>query len=97
MGLVCVINYISQEFYFTADNSYELLRESDLMRLPTPIYNAVPNIYIAMGVLTWYFVIEAVVFDKGVGLVAFLSVSSFMMIANAFHIKHLRRRNKVTG
>ena len=50
-----------------------------------------------MGVATWYFVIEAIVLDKGVGLVAFLSVSSFMMIANAFHIKHLRRRNKVTG
>jgi len=87
----------SQELNISADNTYEFLRDTGSMRLPTPIYNAVPNIYFAMGVATWYFVIEAIVLDKGVGLVAFLSVSSFMMIANAFHIKHLRRRNKVTG
>ena len=70
---------------------------TDSMRLPAPVYNAVPNIYFVMGIVTWYFVIEAIVLDKGVGLVAFLSVSSLMMIANAFHIKHLRRRNKVAG
>ena len=85
------------EFCYPADNTYELLLETFSMRLPTPIYNAVPNIYIAMGVATWYFVIEAIVFDKGVGLVAFLSVSSFMMIGNAFYVKHLRRINKMAG
>lgn len=67
------------------------------MRLPTPVYNAVPNIYFTMGIVTWYFVIEAIVLDKGIGLVAFLLVSSLMMIANAFHIKHLRRKNSIAG
>jgi hypothetical protein len=67
------------------------------MHLPTPIYNAVPTIYFVMGIATWYFVIEAIVLDKGMGLTVFLSVSSLMMIANGFYIKHLRRMSRVAS
>jgi hypothetical protein len=67
------------------------------MRLPTPIYNAVPAIYFAMGIGTWYFAIEAIVLEKGMGIAAFLSVSALMLISYGFHIKRLRRMNKTAG
>ena len=64
------------------------------MHIPTPIYNAVPAIYFAMGIGTWYFAIEAVVLEKGMGIAAFLAGSALMLIFYGFHIKRLRRMNK---
>ena len=64
------------------------------MLLPAPIYNAVPAIYLLMGIATWYFAVEAVVLEKGLGVAAFLAASAVLLIVYGFHIKRLRRSNK---
>ena len=64
------------------------------MQLPAPVYNAVPAVYFVMGIATWYFAVEAVVLEKGMGLAAFLSVAALVLIAYGFHIKRLRRRKR---
>ncbi len=67
------------------------------MQLPAPVYNAVPAMYFVMGIATWYFAVEAVVLEKGMGLAAFLSTTALLLIGYGFHIKRLRRRNKAAG
>lgn len=67
------------------------------MQLPAPVYNAVPAVYFVMGIVTWYFAVEAVVLEKGMGLAAFLTVAALMLIAYGFHIKRLRRRKRTAA
>jgi hypothetical protein len=67
------------------------------MHLPAPVYNAVPALYFIMGIATWYFAVEAVMLEKGLGLAAFLSVSALLLIGFGFHIKRLRRRTRAVG
>jgi hypothetical protein len=67
------------------------------MQLPAPVYNAVPAVYFVMGIVTWYFAVEAVVLEKGMGLAAFLSVAALVLIAYGFHIKRLRRRKRTAA
>jgi hypothetical protein len=63
------------------------------MQLLAPIYNAVPTIYVLMGIATWYFAVEAIVLERGLWLAAFLSASALLMIFYGFHIRRLRRRD----
>jgi Flp pilus assembly protein TadB len=65
------------------------------MRLPEPLYNAVPAIYFLMGIATWYFAVEAVVLEKGPGYAVFLAVAALVLIWYGFYIKRLRRRSRV--
>jgi hypothetical protein len=67
------------------------------MRLPTPIYNAIPAIYFVMGIATWYFAVEAIVLERGMWIAAFLAVAAIALIAYGFHIRHLRGKSKATG
>lgn len=64
------------------------------MRLPVPLYNAVPAIYFLMGVATWYFAVEAVVLEKGLGSAVFPAVVALVLIWYGFYIKRLRRRSR---
>ena len=64
------------------------------MRLPAPIYNAVPAIYFLMGIATWYFAVEAIVLEKGPGYAVFLAVAALVLIWYGFYIKRLRRRSR---
>ena len=54
------------------------------MRLPSPIYNAVPAIYFLMGIATWYFAVEAVVLEKGPGYAVFLVIAALVLIRYGF-------------
>ena len=60
------------------------------MYLPKPLYNVVPCIYFAMGIATLYFVIEAVMLEKGMSIATFLYISALALIAHGIRIKHLR-------
>ena len=64
------------------------------MRLPAPIYNAVPAIYFLMGIATWYFAVEAIVWEKGPGYAVFLAGAALVLIWYGFYIKRLRRRSR---
>jgi hypothetical protein len=64
------------------------------MRLPAPLYKAVPAIYFLMGIATWYFAVEAVVLEKGLGYAGFLAVVALVLIWFGFYIKRLRRRSR---
>jgi uncharacterized membrane protein len=64
------------------------------MRLPAPIYNAVPAIYFLMGIATWYFAFEAIVLEKGPGYAEFLAGAALVLIWYGFYIKRLRRRSR---
>ena len=65
------------------------------MLLPAPIYHAVPAIYFLMGIATWYFAVEAIVLEKGMGYAAFLSAAALLLIWYGFYIRRQRRRNRV--
>ena len=64
------------------------------MRLPAPIYNAVPAIYFLMGIATWYFAVEAIVLEKGPGYAVFLAGAALVLIWYGFYIMRLRRRSR---
>lgn len=67
------------------------------MHLPKLIYNAVPMIYFVMGIATMYFVIEALLLEKGMGIATPLYISSLLLFACSVRIKHLRNANKATN
>jgi hypothetical protein len=67
------------------------------MHLPKPIYNAVPAIYFVMGIATMFFVTEAVLLEKSIGIATSLYISSLLLFACSVRIKHLRRVNKATN
>jgi Flp pilus assembly protein TadB len=66
------------------------------MRLPAPLYNAVPAIYFLMGIATWYFAVEAFVLEKDLSYVVFLAVAALVLIWYGFYIKRLRRRSRAS-
>ena len=62
------------------------------MRLPEPLYNAVPGIYIVFGLATIYFGTEAIWLDRGYLLSLPLFISGLSLIINGFLV--FRARNK---
>ena len=64
------------------------------MKLPLPIKNSLPVFYLVLGFVAWYFAIEeiiqVVVFDRGMGLAVFLSITSLVLISYGFHIERIK-------
>jgi hypothetical protein len=62
------------------------------MRLPEPLYNSVPGIYIIFGLAAVYFGSEAIWFDRGFLLAGLLFISGLSLIINGFLVLRARRK-----